>query len=315
MRFSRTDHEDTEEGYFASISDLMIGILFIFLLMLTVFAINFRQAEHDQRQAEHDQRVQLEDLQQTQGELKHQTQLAKQREAEALSQREEAERQKTKNDQLKIVLRQALTQMEREINLRELARRSLLTTLRRQLNARGIQVVIDQRSGVLRLAGDLLFAIGSADLSDDALRTVHSLAEVMALTMPCYAGGPPSNCDPAAAPVLETVLIEGHTDHRPFNGASHFRDNDQLSTERALAVFAELRRAQPNLDSLRNTEGLQLLGVAGYGERRPLPDAQGMTEDDFRKNRRIDIRFVLTSRTSDELQRLRDQIRQAIEAP
>jgi len=301
MRLVRADHEDAEEGYFASISDLMIGILFVFLLMLTVFAINFHQAEHDQV-------VKLEELKRTQRELSHQTQLAER-------EREEAERQKTKNDKLKMLLGQAQAEMEREINLRERARESLLTTLQQQLSARGIQVVIDQRSGVLRLAGDLLFATGSADLSDDALRTVQALAEVMASTMPCYAAGTPAGCDHAAAPVLETVLIEGHTDHRPFSGASHFRDNDQLSTERALAVFAELRRAEPSLDSLRNTDGLQLLGAAGYGDRRPLPDAQGATEDDFRKNRRIDIRFVLTSRTSDELQLLRDQIRQAIEAP
>ncbi len=301
MRFTRADYEDAEEGYFASISDLMIGILFVFLLMLTVFAINFHQAEHDQV-------VKLEELKKTQRALSHQTQLAER-------QREEAERQKTKNDKLKMLLGQAQAEMEREINLRERARESLLATLQQQLSARGIQVVIDRRSGVLRLAGDLLFATGSAVLNDDALRTVHALAEVMASTMPCYAAGTPGGCDHAAAPVLETVLIEGHTDHRPFNGASHFRDNDQLSTERALAVFAELRRAQPALDSLRNTDGLQLLGAAGYGDRRPLPDAQGTTEDDFRKNRRIDIRFVLTSRTSDELQRLRDQIRQAIEAP
>jgi chemotaxis protein MotB len=36
------------DGYFASISDLMVGILFVFLLMLTVFALNYREAEHDQ---------------------------------------------------------------------------------------------------------------------------------------------------------------------------------------------------------------------------------------------------------------------------
>src|SRR5690348_10507818 len=34
--------EPAEESYFASISDLMIGVLFVFLLMLTVFALNFR---------------------------------------------------------------------------------------------------------------------------------------------------------------------------------------------------------------------------------------------------------------------------------
>ena len=41
--------EDAHEGYFASISDLMVGILFIFLLMLAVFAINYATEDKDKR--------------------------------------------------------------------------------------------------------------------------------------------------------------------------------------------------------------------------------------------------------------------------
>ncbi len=48
------------------------------------------------------------------------------------------------------------------------------------------------------------------------------------------------------------------------------QENDRLSTARALTVFAERRQQQPLLDDLRNTEAQPLLGVSGYGERRPL---------------------------------------------
>src|SRR5258708_9137252 len=41
--------ESGGEGYFASVSDMMVGILFIFLLLLTVFALNFREAEQEQK--------------------------------------------------------------------------------------------------------------------------------------------------------------------------------------------------------------------------------------------------------------------------
>jgi chemotaxis protein MotB len=135
-------------------------------------------------------------------------------------------------------------------------------------------------------------------------------------TLPCYAEEKTAaTCRAGAVPVLETVLIEGHTDHRPIPVGSRYRDNDQLATERALAVFSEMRKAQPDLDAIRNRDGLQLLGEAGYGDRRPLPDALGTSDDDFRKNRRIDIRFVLTSRTSDELKRLRESIQQVVNTP
>ena len=108
------------------------------------------------------------------------------------------------------------------------------------------------------------------------------------------------------------MLVEGHTDHQPITNAVRFRDSDQLSTERALAVFGELLRAQPRLNDLYNSDSLQLLGVSGYGDRRPLPDAQDMSAESFRRNRRIDIRFVLTSRTSGELQKLRDEIQRLV---
>ena len=46
---SQDTSDEDGEGYFASVSDLMVGILFVFLLMLTVFALNFREAEDQQK--------------------------------------------------------------------------------------------------------------------------------------------------------------------------------------------------------------------------------------------------------------------------
>jgi chemotaxis protein MotB len=113
-------------------------------------------------------------------------------------------------------------------------------------------------------------------------------------------------------PILETVLIEGHTDRRPISNR-RYRDNDQLSTERALAVFGELLRVQPVLDALRNSEGTYpLLGVSGFGARRPLQEAQGDTEADYALNRRIDLRLILAARSSSELERLRAEIEGAL---
>ena len=86
------------------------------------------------------------------------------------------------------------------------------------------------------------------------------------------------------------------------------QENDRLSAERALTVFTELRQRQPSLDGLHNPSGQPLLGISGYGQRRPLPPADGTAEAELTRNRRIDIRFVLASRTSDELKALLDNI-------
>jgi flagellar motor protein MotB len=273
------DHEEGgAEGYFASVSDLMVGILFVFLLMLSVFALNFGVAEHDQEVS-----------------------------------RARFDIEKARADRVRELLEQAAAQLHQDIEASSNARDRLLATLETTLSQRGIQVWVDRQAGILHLPGDLLFDTLSATLGPRQRDNVEVVANALARILPCFTPiTDRTQCGPPNLPVLETVLIEGHTDRRPIGiPGTGFRDNDQLSTERALAVFAELRRAQPSLDALRNADGsYPLLGVSGFGDRRPLPQAQGSTEADYGLNRRIDLRFLL-ARTA-ELERLRGQLEAAL---
>jgi chemotaxis protein MotB len=279
MAMALRDHEEGgAEGYFASVSDLMVGILFVFLLMLSVFALNFRVAEHDQEVS-----------------------------------RAQFDIEKARADRVRELLEQAAAQLHQDIEASSNARDRLLATLETTLSQRGIQVWVDRQAGILHLPGDLLFDTLSATLGPRQRDSVGIVANALARILPCFTPiTDRTQCGPPNLPVLETVLVEGHTDRRPIGIAgTGFRDNDQLSTERSLAVFAELRRAQPSLDALRNADGsYPLLGVSGFGDRRPLPQAQGSTEADYGLNRRIDLRFLL-ARTA-ELERLRGQLEAAL---
>ncbi|HEY4251090.1 MAG TPA: hypothetical protein VGM87_07810 [Roseomonas sp.] len=319
--------EEEGEGYFASISDLMVGVLFVFLLMLTVFALNFRddsarldelitrleRAEHaaDAARLEAErQRIEAE----RQQVIAHEAQVIAEREAErARLREEEAARLRAQNEALRARLQEAAEALTRELAGREAARDGLLRRLARGLEAREIRFILDERSGVLRLSDAVPFAPGRSDLTDPrARRTVTALAEVLAEALPCFAqGAAAQSCGADDAAILEAVLVEGHTDRQGYPNMSPTQSqqqNDLLSTSRALTVFAELRRQQPALEALRNPSDQPLLGVSGYGERRPLPDALTMSGDDLAQNRRIDLRFVLSARTSDELRRLLGEI-------
>jgi chemotaxis protein MotB len=98
---SREQVEEVGEGYFASVSDLMVGILFVFLMMLTVFALNYREAEHDQEIS----RAKLEAAQ------------------------AEARQQAARADQLRKLLEQAAAQLQHNIEASSKARDRLLTSL------------------------------------------------------------------------------------------------------------------------------------------------------------------------------------------
>lgn len=228
MAIRQLDEEDGE-GYFASVSDLMVGILFVFLLMLAVFVLNYRDAEHDQ-------------------EVKR---------AELEAAKREAQLQAARADRLRQLLEEAAAKLQHDIEASTNARDRLLTALESDLKQRGINVTVDRQAGILHLPGDLLFGTLSATLGPSQRYSVGVLANALAQTLPCFTpiDDLAGRCDPADLPILETVLVEGHTDRRPITGTGNvFRDNDQLSTERALAVFAELQRAEPRLNELFNAD-------------------------------------------------------------
>ncbi len=337
MALMEAADESGGEGYFASVSDMMVGILFIFLLLLTVFALNFREAEQEQK-------VKLAEFIEAQ---KRATEAEiRARESEFNAQREAAlaAASNAENARFRSLLFDAVAQLEKDIKDREAARGQLLVSLQQTLSDKGVTVSIDPASGILRLPEDLLFRTGDAAIGKESVSRLQVLAKVLASTLPCYVhGGDASGCSKGVAPILETVLVEGHTDRQAYRntvlpvaapipaGGSLFAKpvpvpppakiivlkdselrNDRLSTDRALNVFKELRQAQPSLDDLRNSDQQPLLGFSGYGPRRPLPDALGSSQAEFQKNRRIDLRFVLSARTSDELMRLREQIQRAL---
>jgi flagellar motor protein MotB len=326
------------EGYFASISDLMVGILFVFLLMLTIFALNYREAEQQQvvaleryerlqremeearRRAEEQEAeaVRLAELVRLAlADAYRQAELARRAEAEARRQEEvararaaEADALRARNERLQSALDAAIARLQQEIRERDEARAELLARLAGALAARGVAFYIDTTSGVLRLTEEVPFAVGRAELTERTRRTVQILADVFVRVLPCFATGLPQvECGPRDMPILEAVLIEGHTDQQGFANMSAQQsvlENDRLSAARALSVFAEMRRLQPSLELLRNSDSVPLLGVSGYGQRRPV--AEGMDEAAFAQNRRIDIRFILSARTSAEVRELIEQI-------
>src|SRR5437868_1191699 len=183
MALMEAAEESGGEGYFASVSDMMVGILFIFLLLLTVFALNFRDAEQEQK-------AKLADLIKAEKRATAAEDLAN--EAKLIARREAAlaEARKAENDRFRSLLFDAVAQLERDIRDREAARGQLLVSLQQSLSNKGVTVSIDPASGILRLPEDLLFKTGDAAIGKENLPRLQTLAAVLATTLPCYVHGP-----------------------------------------------------------------------------------------------------------------------------
>jgi chemotaxis protein MotB len=285
-----------EDGYLASVGDLMVGLLFIFIIILMAFALDFRSA---QRVADVEQARTLE--QQRDLALEH-ARLMLERDRLA----EERDRLAAERDALIVerdrldAARAELERLVAALGQREATRTRLLRALELELARRDVSVSLEPENGVLRLPEELLFDSGEAVLRPGAASALSVLAAALARALPCYAdpAGAPG-CPPAATPILETLLVEGHTDDVPLRAAD-FRDNWDLGAQRAVNTFRALTEAAPSLATLRNARGEPLLGVASYEARRPI--VAGSDEASRRRNRRIDLRFVVAAPRLPELE-------------
>ena len=84
----------------------------------------------------------------------------------------------------------------------------------------------------------------------------------------------------------KTVIVAGYTDNVPVAGKGQYKDNWDLSTERAVSVVRYLQ-----------TKGVdpKMLGAAGFSEYRPL--AANDTADGRSQNRRIEIALTAADYT------------------
>lgn len=249
-----------EEGYFPSMTDMMVGLLFIFILMLMYYALQFKEAQEEQEQT-----------------------------IEKIKSAEE-------------------TRSEILLNVKDI------------LEKEGIIVTIDQENGVLRLPENVLrFGSARADLTKEAKDTLKKVAIALNTVLPCYAfhfnKERPEYCEPTDH-LLESVFIEGHTDSDRLIPSDKYwyKDNWDLSVARSVNTFREIINVVPDLAELRNNteekNGKFLLSVSGYGENRPIASNESSDKD---QNRRIDLRFLMATPKSKDVDAMKNNLREFIE--
>ena len=210
------------ESYFMSMTDMMVGLLLIFIILLAYFALNLQSKTEE------------------------------------------------------------LTGANRE-------RAIILNRLQESLKEKGLQVEIDTQTGVLRLPDDVLFDKARWELNERGRAAVSKVASAMVEVLPCYTTSHLCK-ERRSSHLIDAVFIEGHTDSDAMYGAM---DNYGLSVRRAETTFAVLKMRQPDLNNFRNSGGARILGLSGYGPDRPI--VQGDSEEAKKRNRRIDLRFLMTT--------------------
>lgn len=272
---------EQEENYFISMTDMMVGVLFIFIIMLMVFALDFRTKTDVQVDALNVAREVAKKLEELRGQV-----------SAEITVLDEAQR----------------------------TRRQLLLDLEAQLRVQGLNVKIDEANGVLRLTEDAVrFDANDSRLLDRARQNVAKIATVLDVVLPrysrCRAASDRIACSETSGSSVETVFIEGHTDVTGVRDPDE-RDkrNWQLSTERAVNTYREIVFQAPNLRALRNSRHEEVISVSGYSSTRPIDPSD--TREAWAKNRRIDLRFVMevnSRQRLEEILKLTDEMKKQIE--
>jgi flagellar motor protein MotB len=237
-----------DENYFVSMTDMMVGLVFIFIILIMYYALQLQQV----RDVFQNTTEQLTSANQTRTEILHDIQ----------------------------------------------------DRLRRQ----GLKVEIDTRNGVLRLPDEVLFDSAKAEVKPAGVVALHKLGLALEAILPCYTDRPsglqgPANCKPSQHRI-ESLFIEGHTDKDKLASGGRFKDNWDLSAERATNTYRQLISQYPDLTTLclQHTRGacVPIFSVSGYGDQRPV--VTGDSLEAKARNRRIDLRILMQTPHASEAQ-------------
>lgn len=187
----------------------------------------------------------------------------------------------------------------------EEVRKDLLEDVQRSLAEKNIFVIISEDSSVIHINDQVLsFDTDRAEIPTDPV-VEYRLMEIGRALREAISVEDRQE-------YLDTIFVEGHTDHRRSTRYRELGGNWTLSTLRAISVWrfweAELA-PEAQLTSLMNYQNEPLFSVSGYAATRPTQaggaEYGDMTEQQLRANRRIDLRFTLKRASSGEFAAVR----------
>ena len=299
-----------------SFSDLMSGLLVIFILASVALIIQITEArvKFEQEMTETKAKFEQEMLE-TKTKFKQEMSDTRAKfEQEMIEKREELKKEQdivkilqAEVSELKEELRLAQLKIQKDIDElknAERARYEILRDVKQQLAQQNIEIDIVDNDTVLRIPeSTLTFAPNSYDLPKN--QRLQKAVEAIGVALHAAVLKPFSLKDGSVKrfEYLDTVFIEGHTDSRPTN---RVKGNWGLSAFRSISLWEfwqKTLKETPKLSEMENSKGQKLFSVSGYASSRRL-QLEEETADQRRINRRIDIRFTVKRPTIADLEEI-----------
>jgi chemotaxis protein MotB len=287
-------HAEEEEGYFVSMTDMLVGLLFIFIIMLMFFAMRFQEAAKQQNDVTQKKDSMIEKL--TDSERTRATIL--QNIGQFLQSR---------GINVVILKDEGVLRLPEDI---------LFSKANWELNTKGVEAVKTLANALDQVLP--CYTIGTQS-KEDGCPKLNSKIEAIFIEghadADAYSPQRPGVTQPANAPPSSSLLsIFRNTPPPPTKPstprvAAPPKDNLDLSALRATSTFRELLQVNQGLSSYLSPESKPVLSVSGYGEYRPVTPLPGETLESYKqRNRRIDLRILMANPTSEGVKEMQENL-------
>ena len=304
--------EDSGFNVWRSYSDMMAGVLLLFILIMCVTLFQAQKSYNESLQ-ERDEKIALQEeynqelldkqnaLDEKDGTIQSQDEQLKSQSEQLATQQAKLKEQEQKlsdqQDQL-TALAAKLKKQKKTLNKQQAAldektallkdqqeqidqiigvKADFIEALKKEFSKNNIDVNIDAQTGALTLQSNVLFNYDESDLSDSGKTALEQILHIYCKVI----------LQDDYKDYLAEIIIDGYTDTD-----GDYSYNLQLSQQRSLAVAQYLLDIQGNfLSSDQSGDLQQFLTVNGHSMANPVLDADGNVDKDA--SRRVEIKFRL----------------------
>ncbi|MCI5530832.1 MAG: OmpA family protein [Blautia sp.] len=287
----RKKSEDSGFNVWRSYSDMMAGVLLLFVLIMCVTLFQ-AQKSYDESIKERDEKLELQAeytaeilaqqnaLDEKEGQIKTQDEklaaLAQQLAEQAAKLKEQEavlSQQQTELDEKTTLLSTQQQKIDNIIGVKA----EVVESLKQEFKNNNVNVDIDSQTGALILDANVMFDYDEAELTEEGEQALRSVLPIYCKVL----------LQENYKPYLAEIIIDGYTDTD-----GDYAYNLELSQRRSLAVAQYLLDIQ--WEFLSDKESLDLqdyLTVNGHSMANPILDANGNVDKDA--SRRVEVKFRL----------------------
>ena len=293
-----------------SYSDMMAGVLLLFVLIMCVTLFQAQKSYNESLQ-ERDEKIALQEeytqellnkqnaldekdetLQSQDAQLKTQDEkLAEQEKQLAALAAKLKEQESTLNAQQSALDEKTAQLKDQQAQIDQIigVKADVIEALKNEFSKNNINVDIDAQTGALTLEASVMFDYDQAELTDAGKQALEQILPIYCKVL----------LQDDYMKYLAEIIIDGYTDTD-----GDYSYNLQLSQQRSLAVAQYLLDIQGNFLDVSQSENLEkYLTVNGHSMANPVLDADGNVDKDA--SRRVEVKFRLKDEEMiDELNQL-----------